>query len=273
MPYRDFGRALAMFARKEGAYSGVSEAAFIDPTAETGEGCTIYPTAYIGPRAVLGARCKIFPGVYIGEDCKIGAGTVIYPGAVLMSAVETGENCVIHAGVVLGAEGFGFARVEGGIQKIPQAGFTLLGDRVEIGPNSAVDRGALGPTSIGDDTKIDNLVQIGHNVSVGRRNLIVSQVGIAGSTKVGDDNTFAGQAGFSGHLKIGNNTVIGPRAGVAQDVPDGFAGGGHPLVSRQVYLRNQIILQRLPDLDKKVKQLEKELAGLKTALNKNPEQK
>lgn len=273
LPYRDFGRALAMFARKEGVYSGVSQASFIDPAAKIGKDCTVYPTAYIGQRAVLGDGCKVFPGVYIGEDCRIGEGTVIYPGAVLMSGVETGKNCVIHAGVVLGAEGFGFTRVEGGIQKIPQAGFTRLGDRVEVGPNSSIDRGALGPTSVGDDTKIDNLVQIGHNVTIGRRNLIVSQVGIAGSTKVGDNNTFAGQAGFAGHLKVGDNTVIGPQAGIAQDVPDGFTGGGHPLVSRQVYLRNQIIMQRLPEVDKKVKQLEKEVAELKALLNKNQEQR
>lgn len=271
MPYRDFGRALAMFARKEGSFSGASDSAFIDPEAQIGAGCTIYPTAYIGPRASLGEGCTVFPAVYIGEDCKIGAGTVIYPGAVLMSAVETGKNCVIHAGVVLGAEGFGFTRVDSGIQKIPQAGFTSLGDRVEVGPNSTIDRGALGPTSIGDDTKIDNLVQIGHNVAMGRQNLIVAQVGIAGSTKVGDNNTLAGQAGVAGHLKIGNNTIIGPQAGIAQDVPDGFVGGGHPLMPRQDYLRNQIVMQRLPELNKKVKQLEKEVAELKAMLNKHQE--
>lgn len=271
MPYRDFGRALAMFARAEGAFNGVSEAAFIHPEAGIGKECTVYPTAYVGPRAEIGDGCKIFPGVYIGEDCRVGKGTVIYPGAVLMSAVETGENCVIQAGAVLGAEGFGFTRVGGGIQKIPQAGFTRLGDRVEIGPNSTVDRGALGPTSIGDDTKLDNLVQVGHNVVIGRRNLIVAQVGIAGSTKVGDGNTFAGQAGISGHLKIGDNTIIGPQAGVAQDVPDGFSGSGSPLVDRQTYLRTSVIMQRLPALDKKVKQLEKELAELKAALKSNQE--
>lgn len=266
MPYRDFGRALAMFARPEGAYSGVSEAAFIDPTAKIGLECTVYPTAYVGPGAEIGDHCKLFPGVYIGENCRVGAGTIIYPGAVLMSAVETGVDCVIHAGVVLGAEGFGFTRVEGGIQKIPQAGFTRLGDRVEVGPNSSIDRGALGPTSVGDDTKVDNLVQIGHNVVIGRQNLIVAQVGIAGSTKIGDGNTLAGQAGLSGHLKIGNNTIIGPQAGVAQDVPDNYAGSGTPMVDRRTFLRNAIIMQRLPALDKQVKQLEKEVAELKAAL-------
>lgn len=271
MPYRDFGQALGMFARGEGEFIGVSEAAFIHPTAKIGRGCAIYPMAYIGPRAEIGEGCKIFPGAYIGEDCRVGAGSVIYPNAVLMSAVETGSSCVINSGVVLGAEGFGFTRADGGIQKIPQAGFTRLGDRVEIGPNSAIDRGALGPTSIGDDTKLDNLVQIGHNVVIGRQNLIVSQVGIAGSTKVGDGNTFAGQAGFAGHLKVGDNTVIGPQAGVAQDVPDGFSGGGHPLTGRRTYLRNSIILGRLPEMDKKVKQLEKELAELKAVLQNKRE--
>lgn len=266
-PYRDFGRALAMFARGEGGFSGISEHAFIDSTALLGPGCTVYPHAYIGPRASLGEGCKIFAGAYVGEDCSIGAGTVIYPNAVLMSGVETGTNCVIHAGVVLGGEGFGFTRVEGGIQKIPQAGSTRLGDRVEIGPNSTVDRGALGPTLVGDDTKLDNLVQVGHNVEIGRQNLIVALVGIAGSTKIGNGNTIAGQTGIAGHIKIGNNILIGPQAGVAQDVPDGFMGGGSPLVDRQTYLRSSIIMQRLPELDKKVKRLEKELAELSRILH------
>lgn len=273
MPYRDFGRALAMFARREGSFDGVSQAAFIDPTAKIGRGCTVYPGAYIGPRAELGDGCAVFPGAYIGEDCRIGAGTVVYPGAVIMSAVQTGEKCVIHAGVVLGAEGFGFTRVDGGIQKIPQAGYTLLGNRVEVGPNSTVDRGALGPTMIGDDTKLDNLVQIGHNVNIGQRNLIVAQVGIAGSTRVGDDNTFAGQAGFVGHIKVGNNTMIGAQAGIAQDVPDNFAGSGSPLVDRQTYLRSAIVMQNLPALAKRVKQLEKEVAALQAALKNEQEKK
>lgn len=271
MPYRDFGRSLAMFARKEGTFTGVSEQAFIALDAKIGANCTIYPTAYIGPRAELGDGCTVFPGAYIGEDCRIGAGTTIYPNAVLMSAVETGKSCVIHAGVALGAEGFGFTRVDAGIQKIPQAGFTKLGDRVEVGCNTAVDRGALGPTYIGDDSKLDNLVQVGHNVQIGRQNLIVSQVGIAGSTQIGDNNTLAGQAGVAGHLKIGNNTILGAQAGVAQDVPDGFTGSGSPLVDRQTYLRSSIIMARLPQLDKTVKRLEKELAELKAALKNRQE--
>ncbi len=266
MPYRDFGRALAMFARKEGDFAGISQQAAVHPEARLGSGVTVYPFAYIGARAVIGDNCSIFPGVYIGEDCRIGNGCVIYPNAVLMSAVEIGNNCVIHAGVVLGAEGFGFTRVNESIQKIPQAGFVRLGDRVEIGANSAVDRGALGPTSVGDDTKLDNLVQIGHNVVIGAQNLIVAQVGIAGSTRVGNFTTIAGQVGISGHLKIGSNVMLGPQAGLTSDVPDNFNGGGHPLLEKMTYMRCMTLAPKLPALHKTVKKLEKEIEELKNSL-------
>lgn len=262
-PYLDFGRALALFARTEGWHSGISPLAFIHPEASLAEDCTVYPLACIGPRAVLGRGCVVFSGAYIGEDCRLGPGCVIYPNAVLMSAVELGRECVVHPGAVLGAEGFGFTRAPDGIRKIPQAGFTRLGDKVEIGANSAVDRGALGPTSIGNDSKLDNLVQIGHNVRMGQRNLVVAQVGISGSARLGDGNTLAGQAGIAGHLRIGDNTVIGPQAGVARDVPDNFQGGGSPLMDRTAFLRYLSIAPRLSALYKSVKRLEEEMKTMK----------
>ncbi|MCL1916415.1 MAG: UDP-3-O-(3-hydroxymyristoyl)glucosamine N-acyltransferase [Desulfovibrionaceae bacterium] len=263
-PYHDFARALALFTRREGTFAGVSPLAFVHPEALLGDGCTLYPFAYVGARAILGAGCTLYPGVYVGEDCRLGDGCTLYPNVTLMSAVELGRECVLHAGAVLGTDGFGFTRMGDGIQKIPQNGFVRLGDRVEIGANSAVDRGALGPTCIGDDSKLDNLIQVGHNVRLGKRNLIVAQVGIAGSSSSGDDVTIAGQAAVSGHLRIGARAVIGPRAGVPHDVPEDFKGGGTPLMDGQTFLRVLALTPKLPDLHKTVKKLEQDVDKLKS---------
>ncbi|MDL2314585.1 UDP-3-O-(3-hydroxymyristoyl)glucosamine N-acyltransferase [Desulfovibrio sp. OttesenSCG-928-C14] len=265
-PYLDFGRALSLFARPEGAYKGVSEQAFVHPEAQLGQNCAVYPFAFIGARAALGEGCSIFPGAYVGEDCKVGKNCVLYPGATLLSRTEIGDSCELFPGCVLGADGFGFTREGGGMQKIPQAGYVRLGSGVTVGANSAVDRGVLGATSLGDDSKLDNLVQVGHNVQIGREALLVSQVGIAGSCKIGDRVTIAGQAGLSGHIAIGNDVLIGPRSGVAKDVPDGFQGGGAPLVDGKTFLRTLSTMPKLPEMLKRIQALEKELDALKKAL-------
>ncbi|MDL2272187.1 UDP-3-O-(3-hydroxymyristoyl)glucosamine N-acyltransferase, partial [Desulfovibrio sp. OttesenSCG-928-I05] len=175
-PYVDFGRAAALFAKPQGSFDGLSSQAFIHPEARLADGVTVYPFAFVGARASIGAGSTLFPGVYVGEDCTVGENCTLYPGSVLMAGTVTGNGCVLHAGVVLGADGFGFARSKelGGIQKIPQIGTTRIGNNVEIGANSSVDRAALGVTSVGDRTKIDNLVQIGHNVTMGEECFIVS---------------------------------------------------------------------------------------------------
>lgn len=263
-PYIDFGRALALFARREGVFSGVSPEARIHPEARLGANCTVYPFAFVGARAVIGDGCALFPGAYVGEDCRLGKGCILFPNAVLLSRVEVGDGCEIMPGAVIGADGYGFIRNPGGgIQRIPQAGYVRLGREVSVGSNSTIDRGALGATSVGDETKIDNLVQLGHNVSVGKENLIVAQVGVAGSTSIGDRVTIAGQVGIAGHLKIGNDALLGPQAGVAKDVPDGFSGGGTPLVDSRTFMRTLAGMPNLPELFKRVSKLEKELAALR----------
>jgi UDP-3-O-[3-hydroxymyristoyl] glucosamine N-acyltransferase len=264
-PYLDFGRALSFFARKEGCLGGISELAFIHPEAELGEGCVAYPFVFVGARAKIGKGCVLFPGVYVGEDCVLGDNCLLYPHVVLLSRVELGEACELSPGVVLGADGFGFTRKNSpgasGIQRIPQTGFVRLGREVSVGANTAIDRGVLGPTKVGDETKIDNLVQIGHNADIGREAIIVAQSGIAGSVKTGDRVTLAAQAGISGHLRIGDNAVIGPRSGVAKDVPDNFSGGGSPLVDGQTFLRTLALMPKLPELARRIAKLEKELAA------------
>ncbi len=265
-PYVDFGRAVGLFARPQGSFSKTSEQSLIHQDAVLGTGCTVYPFVFIGPRAVIGAGSVLFPGCYIGEDCKVGEGCILYPNVALMAGTVVGKGCIVHPGVVLGADGFGFARAGGGVQKIPQIGTVRIGDDVEIGANTTIDRAVLGATSVGDGTKIDNLVMIGHNVSVGKQCFIVSQVGISGSTKVGDRVTMAGQAGLSGHITIGNDVTIGPQSGVVRDIADGVTCGGSPCVEGRTFMRTVAVMPKLPDMYKRLGQLEAELAELKRLL-------
>ncbi len=267
-PYQDFGRALALFARPQGSYTGISERAFIHPEASVAASCTVYPFVYVGAGAIIGERTVLFPGVYVGENSRIGERCALYPNAVLMADTVLGDGCIVHACAVLGADGFGFARTEHGIQKIPQIGSVAFGDDVEIGAGSAVDRAVLGVTRIGEGTKIDNLVQVGHNVSVGKECFLVSQVGISGSTRVGDRVTMAGQVGVAGHLRIGNDVTIGPKSGVAKDIPDGQTCGGTPCVDGRTFLRTITVMPKLPDMYKRLAALEKELNALQDLLPK-----
>lgn len=272
-PYIDFGRAVAIFARPQGSYAGVSGEAAVHEEAVLERGVTVYPFAFVGPRTTVGARSVIFPGCYVGEDCVIGEGCVLYPNAVLMAGTTLGKNCIVHAGVVLGADGFGFARMPGGgVQKIPQIGSVSIGDDVEIGANAAVDRAVLGATTVGRGTKIDNLVQLGHNVTLGEECFIVSQVGISGSTHVGDRTTMAGQVGVAGHLKIGSDVTIGPQSGVAKDIPDGMTCGGSPSVDGRTFMRTLAVMPKLPDMYKRLGRLEDELNELKKLLGRKEDQ-
>jgi len=258
-PYPMFAQAIGLFAKPQGSFSGISPLASIDPSAELGEGCTVYPFAYIGPRVVMGRGCTVFPGCYVGEDCELGDGCTLYPRVVIMAGTKLGEGCVFQPGAVAGGEGFGFARTPAGIKKIPQIGHVEIGDHVEVGANACIDRAALSATVVSSGTCLDNLVQVGHNVRIGRDCLIVSQVGISGSTHVGDNVTMAGQAGISGHLQIGSGSTIGPQAGVAKDIPEGAVVGGSPTVDYNTYLRNATLMPKLPELFKRVSRIEKEM--------------
>lgn len=262
-PYRDFSRLMYLFARPQGSFKGVSPQAFIHPEASLGQNCTVYPFCYIGPRVVLGDGVILFPGCYVGEDVCIGAGTVLYPNVSIMAGAKIGEKCILHAGVVLGADGFGFVPTPQGIEKIPQVGIVRIGNNVEIGANTTIDRASLGETVLDDGCKIDNLVQIGHNVRVGRYTMLVSQTGISGSTKVGERVIMAGQAGIAGHLNIGDGAVIGPKSGVGKDIAPGQTVMGMPPMEGRQYLRYMVTAPKLMDMIKKIKQLEKDVAELR----------
>lgn len=267
-PYLDFARTLTLFARPQGCMAGKSDLAFVHPEAGVAGDVTLYPFAFVGARAVLAEGCVLFPGAYVGEDCVLGPGCVLYPGAALMAGTRLGARVVVGPGAVLGSDGFGFAESGAGREKIPQVGVVEVGDDVEFGANCAVDRAALDKTRIGRGAKIDNLVQVGHNVVLGEDCVLVAQVGISGSTKVGNRVIMAGQVGVAGHLTIGDGVVIGPKSGVPHDILPGKVVGGIPVMDRGLYLRNLALAPKLPDLARRVAAMERELAGLKAQLSK-----
>ncbi len=256
-PYYSFAQCISLFQEPEGCYEGISPFASIAHSAQIGEECTIYPYVYIGNNVKIGNNCKIFSGAYIGENCIIGDNCTIYPNCVLMSKTILGDNCVLQPGVVLGGDGFGFVRTDFGIHKIPQIGQVVLNNKVEVGANSTIDRAALSKTFVDSGTCIDNLVQIGHNVSIGKDNFIVSQVGIAGSTTIGDNCTLAGQVGLSGHLNIGNNVTIGPQSGIIRSIEDNSVVCGSPAFDYSNFMRMSTLLPKLPALFKRMSKLEK----------------
>lgn len=234
----------------------ISPQARVDPTAHIGAFCTVAEGAQIGPRAVLEA------GDHVGADCVIGEDSHLFPNVVLYAKTQVGNRVRIHSGAVIGSDGFGYVFDQGAHLKVPQIGNVIIQDDVEIGSNASIDRGALGSTIIGRGTKIDNLVQIGHNVVVGEHCVLCALVGIAGSTKIGSYTTMAGQVGVAGHLTIGSRVTLGAQAGVMKDVPDGEQWLGSPAQPDRETKRIFIGWQRLPELLRRVHELEKRLKEL-----------
>lgn len=247
------------------------EAAFtpgIHPNAVIAASAQIHPTAHVGPHCVIGERASLDAGVvlqggnHIGNDCVLGQNARLFPGVVLYPKTQIGRRVRIHAGTVIGSDGFGYVFDAGAHLKVPQAGSVVIHDDVEIGANVTVDRGALGPTVIGKGTKIDNLVQIAHNVTIGEHCIVVAQTGIAGSTKLGDYVTLAGQVGLAGHLKIGDRVTIAAQSGVMHDIGSGEKWFGSPARPDRQMKRQLLAQQQLPQLLRRVKELEDKLAAL-----------
>ncbi len=244
-PYFALAKIMARWFSARPMPKGVSPKASIAESAKLGTNVAIGPFAIIGENVVLGNNVTIFQGVSIEAGAKIGDDCIIYPNVVIYDGTRIGRRCIIHAGVVIGSDGYGFALNQGKHHKIPQIGIVRIEDDVEIGAGTTIDRAALGETVIGEGTKIDNLVQIGHNVKIGKHCLLVSQVGIAGSTELGDYVAVAGQSGFSGHLKIGHRVQVAAKSAVLEDVPDDTKVMGSPAMPFKEFARRQAAVKRL----------------------------
>ena len=246
---------------------GISELAFIDPTAKVGKDCYIGPFVAIAEGVEVGDGCVLHPHVTIGRNAKVGDNTEIYSNAVIYHDCKVGNRCILHAGCVIGADGFGFQPTENGYEKIPQIGIAIIEDDVEIGANTCIDRAVMGATIVHSGVKLDNLVQIAHNDEIGSHTVMSAQVGIAGSTKVGEWCMFGGQVGIAGHATIANRTQAGAQAGIPNSVKkEGTALQGSPAIDFKNFWRSSVVFKNLPELNATVNQLKKEIEELKKKL-------
>lgn len=264
--YESVARLLQLYQSMQDKPKGIDSLAFIHPDAKVGKDCYIGPFVAIAAGVEIGDGCVLHPHVTVGRNAKVGAGTEIYSNAVIYHDCVVGNRCVLHAGCVIGADGFGFAPTAEGYEKIPQIGIVTIEDDVEIGANTCIDRSTMGSTYVRRGVKLDNLVQIAHNVEVGANTVMSSQTGVAGSAKIGEWCMLGGQVGIAGHISVGDRTQVGAQSGVAGGnlaKKGGAVMMGYPAVSHRQFARNSAALNMLPDLIKEINQLKKELEDLK----------
>ena len=263
--YEAFASLLRLVDQARPRKKGIHATAIIEDTAKIGSDVFIGPYAYIGENCIIGDGCSIYPHVYIGDNTKLANNCTINPGVKIYHDCILGEGCTIHAGTVIGSDGFGFApQSESEFMKIPQLGNVVLEDHVEIGANVTIDRATMGSTFIRRGVKLDNLIQIGHNVEVGENTVMAAQTGISGSTKIGKNCMFGGQVGLSGHLKIANGTKIGAQGGILGDVKDeNTTIIGSPAIELRQFLKSSVLFKRLPEMKLKIDSIEKEIESLK----------
>lgn len=247
---------------------GIDSSASIKKTATIAADSSIGPLAVIEDNAKIAAGVIIYPGVYIGKNCTIGEETIIYPNVTIMEDTIVGSKVIIHPSTVIGSDGYGYTRVGTKQIKIPQRGRVVIGDDVEIGAGTTIDRATVGETIIGRGTKIDNLTQIAHNVTIGEDSLVVAQVGISGSTKVGSRVTIAGQSGLAGHIEVADDCIIGARSGVTGNITERGIYTGYPLMPHSRWLRTQGAAAKLPEMRKKLLETEARLIKLEEKLQK-----
>ncbi len=255
--YAAFAQLLEAYNTAISKKTGIEQPSFIAPTAQIGENVYIGAFAYIGHNAVLENGVQIYPNTYIGDSVRVGNDTVIYSGAKIYHQCSIGRQCIIHAGAVIGSDGFGFApQPDGSYKKVEQTGNVLVEDRVEIGANTTIDRATLGSTIIRRGVKLDNLVQVAHNVEIGENTVIAAQSGIAGSTKIGSNCMVGGQVGFAGHLTIADGCKFQAQTGVAQSIKiANTAWGGTPAIDYRQFVKSSILVKQLPDLVVQIREL------------------
>lgn len=265
-PYSAMAMSLTLLYPDESVPAGVSDGASIEPDAEIEEGATVYPGVYIGKRAKIGRGALLYPGVFVGDDAIVGEGSTLHPNVVVYKGCTIGKRVILHAGVIVGADGFGFANPGADNRKVPQVGTVQIDDDVEIGANTTIDRGTLGKTWIQKRVKIDNLVQIGHNVVVGENSVIVAQVGISGSTKLGEGVILGGQVGVVGHITIGDRVMVGAQSGVHENVPPGQIVSGTLHMPHRTWLRVQACMEHLPEMRKTINSLRGKIEQVESIL-------
>ncbi|MGO9244908.1 MAG: UDP-3-O-(3-hydroxymyristoyl)glucosamine N-acyltransferase [Verrucomicrobiia bacterium] len=255
-------RLLPVFFPPDQHPSGIHPSAILDGSVQIDPTAHIGPNCVVGARVRLGARSVLMGGNHVGRDCQIGDDVCLFPNVVIYPQTQIGHRVAIHAGTVIGSDGYGYVFDEGRHRKVLQVGHVIIHDDVEIGANAAIDRGALGPTVIGQGTKIDNLVHVAHNVTIGRHCLVMGQVGFAGSTRLGDYCVIASQSGIAGHLTLGNQATVGAKSGVMRDIPDKGTVLGIPAAPDKQAKRQMIAIQQLPELIRRMRELEKQVAEL-----------
>jgi UDP-3-O-[3-hydroxymyristoyl] glucosamine N-acyltransferase len=261
-------KILALFTQRPYVAGGVSEMAWVSPSAKVSTEATIHPFATIGDGAEIGPRAIIHPFVSIGPQALIGADSVIYPHVTIYPRCVLGKRVIVHAGTVIGADGFGFVKDGEANVKIPQVGIVEIEDDVEIGANCCIDRATFGRTLIKKGVKFDNLVQVGHNVQIGENSIIVAQVGISGSTKIGKNVILAGQVGVVDHVEIGDNVMVGAQSGVYTDVPPNQVVSGSPPLPHRQFLRVVAVWTKLPEMKKELDRARKRLEALEKKAGK-----
>ncbi len=264
--YDSLAKLMSLYASMKPAKTGISSLASVSEKARIGSNVYIGPFSVIEDGAVIGDNTQIYPSVTIGEGATVGSDCILYPHVTVYYGCKIGNRCILHAGSVVGADGFGFAPTPNGYNKIPQIGIVELEDDVEIGANTCVDRSTMGRTIVRKGVKLDNLVQVAHNVEVGENTVISAQTGIAGSSKIGSWCMIGGQSGISGHITVGNKVNIAAKTGVISSINDGDTIMGYPSIGYRNFLRSSLIFRELPEMNKTIQKLQKEIEELKAKL-------
>ena len=261
-PAYEFARIAQRFFTGPYRPRGIAKEAICGVDVQIGPDPSIWPNVTLGDRVKIGARVTLYPGVFIGSDSRVGDDSLLYPNVVVREGCTIGSRVIIHSGTVIGSDGFGYVQHEGRNYKIPQLGGVIVEDDVELGANVAVDRATFGQTVVKRGTKVDNLVQIAHNVTVGEHTILVAQVGIAGSTSIGHHVMIGGQAGLADHVRVGDSVMIAARSGVNRNVESQEVVGGAPVMPYEVFLKSHALIARLPELRQQLRELKERLQVL-----------
>lgn len=263
--YAALALLLDMVEKAKPAKVGIEDMSFVSQSATIGDAVYVGAFSYISDNSIIGNNVKIYPQVYIGDNVVVGDNTILYPGAKIYSQCQIGKNCIVHSGAVIGSDGFGFAPESNGeYKKIPQMGTVIIEDDVEIGANTTIDRAVMEATIIHKGVKLDNLIQVAHNVEIGENTVMAAQVGISGSTKVGKQCMLGGQVGLSGHITVGDGANIGAQSGIISNVKEGAKVIGAPAIPVRDFFRSSVVFPKLPEMYRQLAKLEKEIEELKS---------